>query len=220
MRRIRGSRVLVSVILLLAWACSKKGATNMSPALSDSEYAVLRQTIAGRGTTRIVLLPVTMIGWALLALAVLTFADAPLATFYPLAVLVGGFEAIHALHVGVERIGRYLQVYYESAETGPRWETTVMSVGPALPGGGIDPLFALVFISATFINFIPVLALRARPTATELGVIGVLHLAFVIRIVRARGAAARQRAVELETFRAIHSQIPNPKSQAPSPNAI
>jgi hypothetical protein len=187
--------------------------------LSDTEYAVLRQTIAARGTARMMLLPITMIAWAALALIVLTFADAPVASLLPLAVLVGGFEAIHALHVGVERIGRYLQVYYENAETGPRWETIAMAVGPALPGGGIDPLFTAVFASATFINIIPALALRPRPTPLELGVIGVLHLAVVIRIVRARGAAARQRAVELESFRALHAQIPNPKSQTPNPNA-
>jgi hypothetical protein len=147
-----------------------------------------------------------MIGWAALALIVLTLAEAPVAALLPLAVLVGGFEAIHALHVGVERIGRYLQVYYEDSAAGPRWETTVMSVGPALPGGGIDPLFTTVFACAAFVNIVPALALTPGPTRTELAVIGVLHLAFVIRVVRARGAAARQRAVELETFRAIHSQ--------------
>src|SRR5436190_22292020 len=176
--------------------------------LSDTEYAVLRQTIATRGTARMVLFPVTVIAWAALALIVLTFAEAPVASLLPLAALVGGFEAVHALHVGVERIGRYLQVYYENAEAGPRWENTVMAVGPALPGGGIDPLFTVVFVCATFINIIPALALQPRATDTELAVIGVLHLTLVIRIVRARGAAARQRAVELETFRAIRSQSP------------
>ena len=174
--------------------------------LPDTEYAVLRQTIASRGTARMVLFPVTIIAWASLALIVLTFAEAPVASLFPLAVLAGGFEAIHALHAGVERIGRYLQVYYENLETGPQWETIAMKVGPALPGGGIDPLFTLVFASATFVNVVPALALQAQPTAIELGVIGVLHVALVIRIVRARGAAARQRAVELESFRQIHSQ--------------
>jgi hypothetical protein len=175
--------------------------------LSETEYAVLRQTIAARGTARMILFPVTMIAWASLALIVLIFAEAPVASLLPLAVLAGGFEAIHALHVGVERIGRYLQVYYENMETGPQWETIAMKVGPALPGGGIDPLFTLVFASATFVNVVPALALQLpRPTATELGVIGVLHLAVVIRMVRARGAAARQRAVELESFRQIHTQ--------------
>ena len=189
----------------------------MSSGLSDAEYAVLRHTIASRGTTRIVLFPIAMIAWAGLAFIVLTFAEAPMASLYPLAVLVGGFEAIHALHVGVERIGRYLQVYYENVETGPRWENTVMSVGPALPGGGIDPLFSVVFASATFVNIIPVLALQPRATTTELAVIAALHLLLIVRIVRARGAAARQRAVELETFRAIRSQIPNAAPPAPNP---
>ena len=79
-----------------------------------------------------------------------------------------------------------------------------MAVGPSLPGGGIEPLFSLVFAGAAFINLIP--ALLPAPTRVELGVIGILHILFVIRIVRARGAAARQRAVELETFRAIHTE--------------
>src|SRR5689334_15191201 len=184
--------------------------------LSETEFAVLRQTIATRGTARMILFPATMIGWATLALIVLSWGDAPVASLFPLAVLVGGFEAIHALHVGVERIGRYLQVYYEGSPGAPRWETTAMAVGPALPGGGIDPLFTLVFASATFVNVIPALSVQPRPTATELGVIGALHLAVVIRIVRARGAAARQRAVELESFRALRAQIPKPRAQIPT----
>src|SRR5690242_12594692 len=163
--------------------------------LSDTEYAVLRQTIAARGTARMVLFPVTMIAWATLALIVLTFAEAPVASLLPLAVLIGGFEAIHALHVGAERIGRYLQVYYEGAPEPPRWETTAMAVGPALPGGGIDPLFSVVFISAALANLIP--AFTPGPTRPELAVLLPLHAAFIIRIVRARGAAARQRAIEI-----------------------
>ena len=185
--------------------------------LPEAEYAVLRQTIASRGTARMVLLPVVIIAWATLALVVLTFSDAPVASLLPLAILAGGFEAIHALHVGVERIGRYLQVYYENPDAGPRWETVAMAVGPALPGGGIDPLFTLIFASAAFINIIPALTVVPRPTATELGVVGVLHLLVVIRIVRARGAAARQRAVEVESFRALRAQIPNAKSHTPNP---
>lgn len=172
--------------------------------LAAREFTVLRHTIASRGTARMILLPVTFIAWASTALVVQLFGSAPVSALLPLAVLVGGFEAIHALHVGVERIGRYLQVYYEATHDGPRWETTVMAVGPALPGGGIDPLFSAIFVSAAFVNLLG--ALLPMPTRLELGVVGVLHVAFAVRVVRARGAAARQRAVELETFRAIHSQ--------------
>ena len=170
----------------------------------STEFAVLRQTIASRGTTRMVLVPVTCLGWAVLTLTLLLFGGPPVATLLPLGVLVGGFEAVHALHVGAERIGRYLQVYYEADPNGPRWETTAMTVGPALPGGGIDPLFSAVFVGATLINLVP--ALLPQPTPLELGVVGALHAAFVFRVVRARGAAARQRAVELESFKALQSR--------------
>ena len=170
------------------------------------EYSALRATIRERGTARVYIVAGGIAAWGALTTATAALASTPLATLLPLLMLAAVFEAVFALHVGVERIGRYLQVYYEGADDGPRWETTVMAVGPALPGGGIDPLFSLVFASATFVNIIPALALQPRPTPTEAWVIGVLHLAVVIRIVRARGAAARQRAVELETFRAIHSQ--------------
>jgi hypothetical protein len=169
--------------------------------LPDAEYAALRQTIASRGTIRMVLLPVTLIAWASLTLISLLFSELPIASVLTLAVLVGGFEAIHALHVGVERIGRYLQVYYEGRTEMPRWETTAMAVGPTLPGGGIDPLFSFVFAGATVLNVIPALALQ--PNRLELGTILLLHLALIGRVIRARGAAARQRAVELESYRAL-----------------
>jgi hypothetical protein len=180
------------------------GAIPMS--LPDSEFQSLRQTIALRGTVRMALLPLTVLGWALFSLLLVLYGELPVAIIFPLAVLVAGFEAIHALHVGAERIGRYIQVYYEDSPEVPKWETTAMAVGPALPGGGIDPLFSVVFISASLANLIP--AFTAEPTRTELVVILPLHLLFVIRIVRARGAAARQRAVELESYRAIKTQAP------------
>ncbi len=111
---------------------------------------------------------------------------------------------MHALHVGAERIGRYLQVYYETLPDGPRWETAVMTVGPALPGGGIDPLFSVVFVGTTIVNLVPALAPSVTPV--ELGVVVLLHAGFVFRIVRARLAASRQRAVELESFKAMQSR--------------
>ena len=176
----------------------------MTEPLTSAEFAVLRQTIALRGTARMALVPVTLLGWAVLTLAVLIAGGPPVATVVTLAVLVGGFEAVHALHVGAERIGRYLQVYYEALADGPRWETAVMTVGPALPGGGIDPLFSVVFVGATLINMVP--ALVPVPTPLEASVIAFLHLVFIIRVIRARLAASRQRAVELESFKAMQSR--------------
>lgn len=174
--------------------------------LTDTEFAVLRTTIATRGTVRMALLPLTIVSWSALAATLLLFGRPPFAVIFPLAILVAGFEAIHALHVGVERIGRYLQVNYESLPDAPQWESTAMRVGPALPGGGIDPLFTVVFMAAAFANLLP--ALTLAPLRTEFGVLAALHLTFIIRLVRARGAAARQRAVDLETFTAIKAQTP------------
>lgn len=148
-----------------------------------------------------VIMPVVGALWASLAAALFMFGQVSLTGLLPLAVLVGGFEAIHALHVGAERIGRYLQVYYEGAPEGPRWETAAMTVGPALPGGGVDPLFSVIFIGAAAINLL--IMLEPLPTWEEIAIIGVCHAAFVLRVVRARIAAARQRAVELESFRAL-----------------
>ena len=169
--------------------------------LRVAEFAGLRRTFAARGTARMVIAPVTTALWAILTLVLFLLGQLPLATLLPLAVLVGGFEAIHALHVGAERIGRYLQVQYEGAPDGPRWETTAMTVGPSLPGGGIDPLFSAVFIGATVLN--AATAFDPPPTVPELAVILSAHAAFVVRVARARRAAARQRAVELESFKAL-----------------
>jgi hypothetical protein len=177
----------------------------------DNEYAALRRTIAIRGTVRIVLVPWTFVSWAGLNLVLVHFSELPAAALFTLAVLAAGFEAIHALHAGAERIGRYIQVAYEEAGldnsvTGsqPGWETTAMNVGPALPGGGIDPLFTILFCSAAIANLIP--AVLPVPTPIEMGLIGTLHVGFIIRVVRARVAAARQRAVELARFRELNSQ--------------
>jgi hypothetical protein len=159
-----------------------------------------------------VLVPLTLLGWAMLASALVVFSEWPIAALLSLGVLVGGFEAIHALHVGVERLGRYIQVYYESEITGPRWESTAMRIGPGLPGGGVDPLFTVLFVAATLANslalFIP------PPTPAEAGLSIALHIAFIVRVVRARKAAAHQRRAELEMFKKVHAtdRATNPPS--------
>ena len=175
--------------------------------LPESEYTVLRHTIASRGTARITLLPVTLIGWAVVTCTLALLGKYPAMSLFSLLVLAGGFEAIHALHVGVERIGRYLQVFYEGSADVPRWETTAMSIGPALPGGGVDPLFTLIFTLATLLNLLA--AIVPSPTRLELAVIGLMHGAFLVRIVRARWAATRQRAVDLESYRAVKMRMSN-----------
>ena len=108
--------------------------------------------------------------------------------------------------MGVERIGRYLQVYYENGVDGPSWESTAMRLGPGLPGAGVDPLFTVVFCAATLANVISLAAVEnPAELLADLVTVVLLHLLFLVRVIRARLAAARQRAVDLETFRAIRT---------------
>ena len=169
---------------------------------------MLRHTIASRGTARITLLPVTLIGWALVAGTLAVLGNNPAMSLFSLAVLAGGFEAIHAMHVGVERIGRYLQVFYEDGRC-----SAVGDDGDgnraALPGGGVDPLFSVIFTLATLLNLMA--AIVPGPTRLELTVIGLMHGAFLLRLARARWAATRQRAVDLESYRAVKMRMSNGK---------
>src|SRR5439155_3058751 len=68
------------------------------------EYRALRATIRERGTTRVWLFVVGLAVWAALVVATAALAALPIATLLPLLLLAAVFEAVFALHVGVERI--------------------------------------------------------------------------------------------------------------------
>ena len=174
----------------------------MSGNLSSAEYEALRATIRERGTRRITLLVVALVAWAVL-FAVTIQGGGPLAAFGGLMVLVAGFEAVYSLHVGVERIGRYLQVFYEEAGHLPAWERTAMAYGRTPTGDGIDPLFSTVFAAGLLLNLVPV-GLTGQPVFILAAVLG--HAGFALRIVRARLYAAAQRAKDLERFRRLSQE--------------
>ena len=157
------------------------------------------------------LLPVTVIGWTSITVVLLHGGVTlqPILSLVSLSVLIGGFEAIHALNVGVERIGRYLQVYYEGTADGPTWESTAMAVGPGLPGGGIDPLSTVVFAALTGLNL--ALAFPELQAIKAYAVVLPVHAIFWIRVGRSRWAAAGQRAMDLEAFRALKSTLGDTK---------
>lgn len=174
-------------------------------ALRAEEFAALRATIRERGTRRVTLMVATFIAWAALTVATETWLATPVATLIPLLVLAAGFEAVFALHVGVERIGRYLQVHYEGGPDAPAWEHTAMTFGstPGPSAGAVDPLFSSLFLFATALNFVPaiLLAVGIPGAELELAAFGVVHLALAIRIVRARAYAAAQRALDLAALK-------------------
>ena len=169
------------------------------------EYKALRATIRQRGTSRVWVFVVGLALWGGLVLATAASMPTPVATLLPLLVLAGAFEAVFALHTGVERIGRYIQVFYEGDTGDPsssrQWEHTAMAFGPTAPGGGTDPLFAAFFTLATVCNFVP--ALLAAPIPVEWAVVGLVHLVFVGRLIVARRHSTRQRANDLGRFQML-----------------
>jgi hypothetical protein len=177
----------------------------MNGDLSRVEYEALRATIRERGTRRVTLLVATIVAWAFLFTLTIR-GGGPLTVLGGLMVLVAGFEAVYALHVGVERVGRYLQVFYEEAGHLPGWERTAMAFGRTPTGDGIDPLFSPVFAAGLLLNLVP-LGLSTQPGQPIVLVAAVLaHAGFALRIVRARLYAASQRAKDLERFRRLSEE--------------
>jgi hypothetical protein len=175
--------------------------------LRQEEFAALRATIRERGTVRAITFLVTLIAWA--ALLLYFEVSGPrniLGTLLSLLVLAGGFEAVFQIHLGVERVGRYLQVEYEEAAAdkgagGPRWETTAMAYGSNYPGVGSDALFSGVFVLAAVVNLLPVLQAVQVPVA--FACLMAAHLAFLVRVRIAKHVAGLQRAQDLERFRQL-----------------
>ena len=167
------------------------------------EYEALRETIRQRGTIRMALVPAIFIGWAATAVATGALITVAVSTLVPLLVLVAGFEAIFALHMNVERIGRYLQVFHEEDAGG--WENVATRYGQRFPGSGLpDPLFAQIFIFAISINFLPVVLGFEHPV--ELAIVLLPHLVAAYRVRMARNASARQRREDIDRFTALRDE--------------
>ena|SRR5258708_3923029 len=170
------------------------------------EYRALRDTIRERSTARIWVFLAGLIGWASLTIATAALASLPVATFLPLLILAATFEGVFSLHVAVERIGRYIQVFLE---TDGGWEHVAMAVGKPLKGTGSDPLFTAHFVIAVILNIVP--ALLAQPVAIEVIVVLAIHLLVVARIVLARRVASHQRAADLKRFADLKARlVPGP----------
>ncbi|HEX6163888.1 MAG TPA: hypothetical protein VFZ31_11010 [Vicinamibacterales bacterium] len=172
-----------------------------------TEYLVLRQTIAQRGTLRPILVLTGLALWAVTLIAVLALLPYPVAAAIPLLVLVTTFEVIRPLHFGAERIGRYLQVFYEEdgdpsrpMQDTPSWERVAMSFG-VVPGVGGHALFVPLFLIATALNYLAVLL--PRPVTIELSAMAIPHLAFIAWMVAVDRAMRTQRAVELARLREL-----------------
>jgi hypothetical protein len=178
----------------------------------QDEYAALRATIRERGTARVCIFAAGIAAWAAATIATAALASTPLATLLPLLVLAAVFEAVFALHIGVERIGRYLQVFYETdppdgpappVRPGPQWEHAAMAFGRPKGAATTDALFTAIFFLAALFNVMP--ALIVDPQRVELVFVGGAHALFVLRLLVARHAARTQRAIDLERFRQLNN---------------
>jgi len=180
---------------------------NVTPTDQD-EYRALRATIGERGTARIFLFGGGFVAWAALTLATAALASTPVSTLLPLLALSALFEAIYALHVGVERIGRYIQVFHEG-DGHHGWEQAAMAFGRPAGAASVDALFTMPFVLAAVFNVAP--AFLVRPTMEEIVFVTGAHALFLLRLLVARATAARQRAVDLERFAQLKREFETPR---------
>jgi hypothetical protein len=177
--------------------------------LGLEEYRALRATIRERGSLRFLVTSITFSAWAAVLTTLCAVTVVPTFILVPLVVLVAGFEVNLAIHVGVERVGRYLQVKYErNPQSAAGWEHAVMKL--QVPTGGLDALFLAVFFSALALTFVVGLWLAAaslgpdEATAmrAESLVVAILHAVVAARWLQAARYAKSQRSRELPAFEA------------------
>ena len=164
---------------------------------SPDEYQALRATIRERGTARVWIFVAGITVWAVSTITTLSMGLPPVAVLVPLLLLAATFEAVLALHVGVERIGRYLDVFHHDD-----WERAAAAFGKPRGAMAIDPIFSAYFLLASLLTMVP-LAATADLRAEELGGVAIAEAALWIRIIAARIGCARQRAVDAERFAAL-----------------
>jgi len=161
---------------------------------NEEEYRALRATIRERGSLRVATFVVGILVWSVSVIATLFLQTPPAALLVPLLALAATFEAVLALHVGVERIGRYLVVFHDDG-----WERAAGAFGRPARSIGVDPLFTTVFLLAALLTLMPLVAVAGlRPE--ELAGLGIAEAAFFARVATAKIACRRQRGVDTERF--------------------
>ena len=161
---------------------------------NDEEYRALRATIRERGTARVWTFVAGILVWSVSVIATLFLQAPPAALLIPLLALAATFEGVLALHVGVERIGRYLVVFHDD-----NWERAAGAFGKPAGSISVDPLFTTYFLLAALLTLMPLVAVAGLRTE-ELAGVGVAEAVFFARVVAAKIACRRQRSVDTERF--------------------
>jgi hypothetical protein len=178
--------------------------TSETAELAREEYRALRATVRERGTLRLIVMFVTFLAWAVLVVRIAPQSETTFPLFACLVVLAAGFEIAFAAHVGVERIGRYLQSHYEGTGAGrPRWEHAIMGfTEPSGPRAHVDPVSTMLFGIAAVLNLA---SASAALDATGVSLAGLAALAsghalFFWRLIHARRFIRGQRRRDLAVF--------------------
>ena len=196
------------MVQVTAWL---KGTSMMSD-IQDSEFAALRATIRERGSLRTGLLLAGLVAWGALAVAVAAAQVVGPFRLVPLMILAATFEVTYAIHAGVERIGRYVQVFYEERQTtrdspapAAAWETSVTAYARMYPDGGSDPLFIWPLSLAAVLNTGGLFAVGSGGDVA-LVILFATHVPFLLRMFAVRRQIGAQRAIDLERFRQIRDR--------------
>lgn len=179
--------------------------------LTGREFAALRETIRTRGSARVLAFLGGIAAWTASLTAVLAWLPYPIASLVPLLLLLATFEVVRVLHLVVERIGRYVQVFFEEPRgdrlAPPAWERAAMHFGPAVPGAGGHPFFLPIFVLATLVNALAVLL--PGPLPVESIALAVPHAGFVLWMLYCDRAMRKQRASDLARYRSLRDGAPS-----------
>jgi hypothetical protein len=170
---------------------------------SPAEYQGLRATIRERGTLRICSILAGLVALVAVIIALRAARLEGAIALLPLLLLAATFEVNFFIHTGVERIGRYIQVFYEERSGTRGWETAAMNYGAKYPSA-LDPLFSAIFGAAAALNFFTTLPIAREPGWILFSLGG--HAALAYRIVAAKKLAGAQRALDLDRFRSLLSK--------------
>jgi hypothetical protein len=173
--------------------------------LRITEFRELRATIRERGTLRLTVTSITFSVWAAAILTVCGL-QIPILSLVPLVLLAVGFELTFAIHTGVERIGRYIQVHHEpAAQGGAVWEETAMRASGFATSS--HPLLPVLHIAAAILNVTLAATVAGDPELSvvfpsepDILIYAALHVLFIGRVLWAYRAAATQRPRDLAVF--------------------
>jgi hypothetical protein len=174
------------------------------------EFRALAATIRVRSTVRVLVVVITWVGWAALALTIMLVVPAPLLLLVPLVLLLAGFEANLTIVRTTDLMSTYLRVTFEEDRGVAAWETVSANLVRRGRATRDDPLFLWVFMAFVAASYLCVVlasgetaeaTARNRQDAIDLALVTSVHLAVAGRFAMARRWLRVARAADRDRFR-------------------